>query len=350
MIERGVAQRVRALEAFLDDVYGRGEIMADRVVPRRLITSSTHYQRAAAGIRSPNGVRVHVAGIDLVRDEHGVFRVLEDNLRTPSGISYVVENRRTAAHVLARALRPAAGPAGHRVPDEAVARVARLGPAGADDPTVVVLTPGVQLGPLRARLPGPPDGRRAGRGPRPPVPGRSGVDAHHRGPAAGRRDLPPHRRRLPGSPQFRWDSLVGVAGILNAASAGNVTLSNAVGNGVADDKAVYPYVPKMVEYYFGEKPILPNVPYDLEDDDQRVAVLERLDRIVCKPVDGSGGYGLVIGPQATDEELATVRARSSTTPAAGWRRRWSSCRPHPPTTAPTSPPSRRPAPVRGARR
>ena len=141
--------------------------------------------------------------------------------------------------------------------------------------------------------------------------------------------------------QFRWDSLVGVAGILNAARAGNVTLSNAVGNGVADDKAVYPYVPKMVEYYFGEKPILPNVPtYDLEDGDQRDAVLDRLDRIVCKPVDGSGGYGLVIGPHASDEELAdAARRRSSRTPAAGSPRRSCSCRPRRPTTAPTSAPA-----------
>ena len=115
-----------------------------------------------------------------------------------------------------------------------------------------------------------------------------------------------------------------MAGILNAARAGNVTLANAVGNGVADDKAVYPYVPKMVEYYLGEKPILPNVPtYDLEDDDQRDAVLDRLDRIVCKPVDGSGGYGLVIGPQASDEELADAaggdRRRSPRLDRAGGR-------------------------------
>ena len=354
MIERGVAQRVQALEAFLDDVYGRGEIMADGVVPRRLVTSSTHYQRAAAGIRPPNGVRVHVAGIDLVRDEHGVFRVLEDNLRTPSGISYVVENRRTMTHVLPelfarQRVRPVT-----EYPTRLLDALLASAPPGADDPTVVVLTPGrLQLGPLRARVPGPPDGRRAGRGPRPRCAATawSGC-ARPRG--CSRVDV--IYRRIDDDfldpLQFRWDSLVGVAGILNAARAGNVTLANAVGNGVADDKAVYPYVPKMVEYYFGEKPILPNVPtYDLEDADQRAAVLDRLDRIVCKPVDGSGGYGLVIGPHATDEELAHAARGDRRRPPqlgrpggraavdrADLRRR------------PPAAPPRRPAPVRGARR
>ena len=310
VIERGVAQRVRALEAFLDDVYGRGEIMADRVVPRRLVTSSTHYQRAAAGIRAPNGVRVHVAGIDLVRDEHGVFRVLEDNLRTPSGISYVVENRRTMTHVLPelfarQRVRPVT-----EYPTRLLHALLASAPPSADDPTVVVLTPGVYNSAhfehaFLARQMGVElvEGRdllcRDGLVWMRTTEGLKRVDVIYR-----RIDddfLDPL--------QFRWDSLVGVAGILNAARAGNVTLSNAVGNGVADDKAVYPYVPKMVEYYFGEKPILPNVPtYDLEDDDQRDAALDRLDCIVCKPVDGSGGYGLVIGPQASDEELANVRA------------------------------------------
>ena len=186
VIERGVAQRVRALEAFLDDVYGRGEIMADRVVPRRLVTSSTHYQRAAAGIRPPNGVRVHVAGIDLVRDEHGVFRVLEDNLRTPVG--HLLRGREPPDDDprAARAVRPAAGPAGHRVPDQAPARAARLRAAGRRRPDRGrAHARRLQLRPLRARLPRPPDGRRAGRGPRPAVPRRPRVDAHHRGPAAG---------------------------------------------------------------------------------------------------------------------------------------------------------------------
>ena len=191
-------QRVRALEAFLADIYGDAEIVRDGVLPRRLITSCEHYQRAAHLLNPPNGVRIHVAGIDLVRDEEGTFRVLEDNLRNPSGVSYVMENRRTMARVfpdlftrqrvravgdyathLLRALRAAAR--GQRArPDRGRAHPRR-----------------VQLGLLRALAAGPADGRGAGRGARPVLPGQRGLHAHHAGRAAGARDLPADRRRVP---------------------------------------------------------------------------------------------------------------------------------------------------------
>ncbi len=309
VIEQGVIQRVKALEAFLDDVYNRGEIMLEGIVPRRLVTSSTHYQRAAAGIQPANGVRVLVAGIDLVRDQHGEYKVLEDNLRTPSGISYVIENRRTMTHVLPELFaRQRVRPVGE-YPRRLLNALYASAPHGISEPNVVVFTPGIynsahfehafiarQMGVelVEGRDLLCSDGIVWMR----TTSGLTRVDVIYR--RIDDEFLDPLH--------FRWDSLVGVAGILNSARAGNVTLANAVGNGVADDKAIYPYVPKMIEYYLNEKPILPNVPtYDLEDPDQRASVLDRLDQIVAKPVNGSGGYGLVIGPHASDEVLSDLR-------------------------------------------
>ena len=198
VVEAGVRQRVLALERFLADVYGPGEILADGVVPRRLVASSSHFHRCVAGLDPAGGVRVHVAGIDLVRDGAGAFRVLEDNLRTPSGISYVIENRRAMTHVFPELF------ASHRIrrvadyPQRLLEAFRATAPPGVDDPCVVVLTPGhPQRRVLRALVPGPPDGRRAGRGPRPRVPRPARLHAHDRGRAAGRRRVPPRRRRLP---------------------------------------------------------------------------------------------------------------------------------------------------------
>jgi uncharacterized circularly permuted ATP-grasp superfamily protein len=271
-LQRGIVQRVQALEMFLADIYGDAEIVRDGVLPRGLITSCEHFHRTAAGLVPPNGVRIHVAGIDLVRDEQGVFRVLEDNLRNPSGVSYVMENRRTMARVfpdlftrqrvrtvgdygthLLRALRAAAAP------NEA-------------DPTVVVLTPGVFNSAyfehsLLAR--------------------QMGVEL-----VEGRdlfcRDNLVYMRTTQGDQrvdviyrriddefldplQFNPASVLGVAGMINAARAGNVVIANAVGNGVGDDKLVYTYVPDMIAYYLSEKPSLPNVDtFRCWLDDERV--------------------------------------------------------------------------------
>ena len=315
-VEAGVGQRVRALERFLADVYGPGEILADEVVPRRLIATSTHYHRPAAGFEPPNGVRIHVAGVDLVRDTDGRFRVLEDNLRTPSGISYVVENRRTMARVFpelftSHRVRPVSG-----YPARLLEALRAAAPAGAADPSVVVLTPGVFNSAyfehsFLARQMGVElvEGRdlvcRDGQVRMRTTEGEQPVDVVYR-----RVDddfLDPL--------QFRPDSLVGCPGILNAARAGNVTIANAVGNGVADDKLVYTYVPAMIRYYLAEEPILDNVhTYELEDPEQRQWVVDHLDELVLKPVDGSGGYGLVIGPSATDAELATLSRQVQESP------------------------------------
>lgn len=309
-ISAGVSQRIRALEAFLADVYGPGDIMRDHVVPKALVTSSNHFHRQAHGIVPPNGVRIHVSGVDLVRDEAGVFHVLEDNLRNPSGVSYVLENRRTLAHVLPEIFT------GYRVqpvaeyPEHLHRALRAAAPRDVHDPTIVVLTPGVHNSAhfehaFLARRMGSElvEGRdlfcrngfvfmRTTRGPEPVHVIYRRIDDAFLDPV-----------------QFRPDSVLGVPGLINAARAGTVTIANGVGNGAADDKAIYPYVPKIIEYYLGEKPILPNVPtYDLRDPDVRAYVLERLDRMVCKPVDASGGYGLLIGPSASAAELDAMTA------------------------------------------
>lgn len=318
-IEAGVVQRIRALEAFLTDIYGPAEVLADGIVPRKLVLTSSHFHRAAAGFDPPNGVRIHVAGIDLIRDEAGQFVVLEDNLRNPSGVSYVLENRRAQAHVF-----PEVFP-GHLVrpveeyPERLLDALLASAPRGVNDPTVVVLTPGVYNS---AHYEHAFLARRMG------VELVEGRDLYCRdGYVWMRTTAGPERvhviyRRIDDDfldpLHFRFDSVLGVPGILNAARAGNVAIANAVGNGVADDKAIYPYVPDLIAYYLDESPILPNVrTYDLQDPDQLEHVLARVERMVLKPSDASGGYGLLIGNQATDEQIARTIAKVREDPR-GW--------------------------------
>jgi uncharacterized circularly permuted ATP-grasp superfamily protein len=308
-VEKGIKQRIKALEMFLADVYGPGEILDEGVVPRRLVTSSRHYHRAAFGLVPPNGVRIHVAGIDLIRDEHGDFRVLEDNLRCPSGVSYVLENRRTLAHVLPEVFASQQVRSVAEYPERLLDALRAAGPSDVSDPTVAVLTPGVHNS---AHFEHAFLARRMGAE---LVEGRDLFcrdDRLYMRTVRGARPIHVLYRRIDDEfldpVHFVPDSLLGVPGLLNAARAGNVAIANAVGNGVADDKAVYPYVPKMIDYYLGEIPILPNVTtYDLSDVDQREHVLANLGQMVVKPVDGSGGYGLVIGSAATEAQLAQVR-------------------------------------------
>jgi uncharacterized circularly permuted ATP-grasp superfamily protein len=318
VIDAGVRQRVTALEAFLDDLYGPARVLADGIVPRSLLLSSTHLHREVAGYRPANGVRIHVAGIDLVRDAQGRYRVLEDNLRTPSGISYVIENRRAMTHVFpelfaTQRVRPVADYPAHLL--EALRAGA---PAGRTDPTVVLLTPGVhnpayfehaflarQMGIALV------EGR--------DLICRDGVVFMRS--TSGRQRVDVVYRRIDDEfldpLQFRPDSVLGCAGIVNAARMGNVTIANAVGNGVADDKSFYRYVPELIRYYLAEEPILANVDtFDLRDPDQRALVLDRLDELVVKPVDGSGGYGIVIGPAASGEQIEQLRRQVLRNPRA----------------------------------
>ena len=314
VLEYGVSQRVRALEAFLADVYGPQEILAEGIIPRRLITSSPNFLRQAGNLDPPNGVRIHVAGIDLLRGPDGRYVVLEDNLRTPSGISYVIENRRIMARVFPELF------ASHRVrpvddyPSRLLAALRaaaphRPGERGGGEPTVVVLTPGVHNSAyfehsFLARQMGVEL-----------VEGRDLVcrdNTIRMRTTDGERRVDVVYRRIDDDYldplQFRHDSLLGCAGIVNAARAGNVAIANAVGNGVADDKAVYPYVPEMIRYYLGEQPTLDTVPtFRLDREEERMEALSRIGELVWKPVASSGGYGLVIGPQAEEATIDRLR-------------------------------------------
>lgn len=318
-VEAGITQRVRALEAFLADIYGEQNAVKDGVIPARLITSSSHFHRQAAGIDPANGVRIQVSGIDLIRDEQGTWRVLEDNVRVPSGVSYVISNRRVMAQTLpelfvSMRVRPVGD-----YPHKLLGALRASAPAGVEDPTVVVLTPGVYNSAyfehtLLARLMGVElvEGRdlfcSGGRVWMRTTAGPTRVDVIYR--RVDDEFLDPL--------QFRADSMLGSPGLMLAARLGNVTIANAVGNGVADDKLVYTYLPELTKYYLGEDPILQNVQtWRLEEPGQLEEVLDRLDELVVKPVDGSGGKGLVIGPAASRDELSALKASLLKDPR-GW--------------------------------
>ena len=315
-LARGIAQRVRALEAFLADVYGAGRIFDEGLMPRSVITSSPHYCRPAFGISPPNDVRIAVAGIDLIRDEHGNFCVLEDNVRIPSGVSYVIENRRAMTQAFSSLFSD------HRVhpvdsyPSRLFAALLAAAPRKAVDPVIVVLSPGVHNAAyfehvLLARMMGVEL-----------VEGRDLVcrsNHVYMRTTNGERAVHVIYRRVDDDwldpLQFRPDSVIGVAGLVNAARAGNVVISNGIGNGVADDKLVYTYVPEFIRFYLGEKPLLDNIEtHRLEDAAVREAVLASLADYVLKPVDGSGGKGIVIGPQATKTELKALRKAIAAAP------------------------------------
>ena len=318
-VEAGVKQRVLALEAFLADIYGPQNAVRDGVIPAGLVSSSSHFHRQAAGIDPANGVRIQVSGIDLIRDEVGAWRVLEDNVRVPSGVSYVISNRRVMAQTLpelfvSMRVRPVGD-----YPHKLLHALRASAPAGVDEPTIVVLTPGVYNSAyfehtLLARLMGIElvEGRdlfcSGGRVWMRTTAGPTRVDVIYR--RVDDEFLDPL--------QFRADSMLGSPGLLLAARLGNVTIANAIGNGVADDKLVYTYLPDLTRYYLGEDPILPNVDtWRLEDPGALEEVLDRLDELVVKPVDGSGGKGLVVGPDASPGELETLRKRLIADPR-GW--------------------------------
>jgi uncharacterized circularly permuted ATP-grasp superfamily protein len=318
-VEAGIKQRVRALEAFLADIYGDQAAVKDGVIPARLVTSSSHFHREAAGIEPANGVRIQVSGIDLIRDEAGTWRVLEDNVRVPSGVSYVISNRRVMAQTLpelfvSMRVRPVGD-----YPHKLLQALRASAPGGVEEPTVVVLTPGVYNSAyfehtLLARLMGVElvEGRdlfcSGGRVWMRTTAGPTRVDVIYR--RVDDEFLDPL--------QFRADSMLGSPGLLMAARLGNVTIANAVGNGVADDKLVYTYLPDLTRYYLGEDALLPNVQtWRLEDPASLEEVLDRLDELVVKPVDGSGGKGLVIGPAASKDELAELKSRLLRDPR-GW--------------------------------
>src|SRR5215203_3347708 len=306
-IKRGLAQRIRALNAFVDDVYHGREIVHEGIVPWELIVSRSGFARAAHAIRPPGGVYCHVSGCDLVRDADGSWKVLEDNVRTPSGISYVLENRRAMTRLLPGLFEHyRVRPVDHypALLRTALEEVAPTG--GEEEATVVVWTPGpfnsayfehaflarqmgvelVEASDLVVR-----DATCY-------IRTTNGLQRVH---AIYRRIDDDFMDPL----EFRPDSLLGVPGLMRAYRAGTVAIVNAVGTGVADDKAVYPHVPDMIRFYLSEEPILANVPtYLMADREQRETAMGRLDQMVVKPTSESGGKGVFIGPAAGEEELA----------------------------------------------
>ncbi len=316
-LERGLQQRLRALGMFLDDIYGEQKILAAGVVPAEMILGAAGYRPMLRGIKPPGGVRIHISGVDLIRDPDGTWRVLEDNLRTPSGVSYVVENRLISKRMFPRLFDAARV---HRVdhyPTRLAETLRSVSPTDAGgDCNAVVLTPGTYNSAyfehsFLART----MGLELVQAPDLFVDGDKVYCRTTRGP----RRIDVIYRRIDEAfldPEvFRPDSLLGVPGLMRAYAAGNVALANAPGNGVADDKAVYPFVPDMIEFYLSETPILEQVPtYVCLFDEDRKYVLERLDQMVVKAVDEAGGYGMLMGPQSTEAERDEFRRRIEAEP------------------------------------
>jgi uncharacterized circularly permuted ATP-grasp superfamily protein len=304
-IEAGLRQRVHALNRFIDDLYHEQRIVRDGVFPREILASSRNFRSQCVGVDPPRAVWAHICGSDLVRDKDGTVYVLEDNLRVPSGVSYMLENRLVMKRVFPElfeehSIRPV-----DDYPSQLYDMLASVAPRAAPRPEVVVLTPGIynsayfehaylaqQMG---AEL----------------VEGRDLVvgkdDCVYMRTIEGLTRVDVIYRRIDDlflDPEaFNPDSVLGVRGLLRAWKAGNVALANAPGAGVADDKVVYAFVPAAIKYYLGEDPIIPNVPtYLCTDDKQREHVLANLDKLVAKPANESGGYGMLIGPQASSKE------------------------------------------------
>ncbi len=302
-LEAGLKQRVHALNLFLEDVYGPKRILRQRVVPPEIVLTSPLYLRELEGLQVPHGIHCHVAGIDLVRDQRGNFFVLEDNLRTPSGVSYVLANREVMKRVLpdlfaGYPVRPVDG-----YPHKLLENLRWLGSA-ADDPTVVLLTPGIHNSAYFEHL---------------YLAQQMGIELVEGSDLVvdgnivfmrtthGLRRVHVIYRRLDDDwldPIFgNQSSIVGVPGLVNAYRAGGVVIANGLGNGVADDKAVYGLIPSIIKYYLDEDPILPNVhTYVCALEADRRYVLEHLEELVVKTVDASGGHGMLIGPAATREQ------------------------------------------------
>jgi uncharacterized circularly permuted ATP-grasp superfamily protein len=317
VLESGVRQRVAAINAFLHDVYHGQRILKDGVVPRERVLGNPAFRPAMMGVDVPHGCYAHVCGIDLVRDEQGRFLVLEDNARTPSGVSYVVENR----HMTLRLLSDLARGLRLREVDEYGLRLhramAEIAPEGVTDPQVVLLSPGIYNSAyfehvFLAREMGVPL-----------VEGRDLVAEDGRvfmRTTAGLAPVHSIYRRIDDDfldpDVFRPDSQLGVRGLFEAWRRGNVGLASAVGGGVADDKAVYAYMPRIIRYYLGEDAILPNVETHICAEPEGLAyTLANLERLVVKPVAESGGYGILMGPRASKAELEAFRAKLTANPA-----------------------------------
>jgi uncharacterized circularly permuted ATP-grasp superfamily protein len=316
-LEAGLIQRVKALNLFIADIYGAQEILKSGVMPADLVLDNPYYQPEMAGHPVPHNIHVHIAGIDIVRVDEGDFYVLEDNLRTPSGVSYMLENREVMMRLVPDLF------AEHRVapvenyPDALLAALRSVVPhATRGEPTIALLTPGQYnsayyehsflADKLGVEL----------------VEGRDLLvrdDVVYMRTTEGPKRVDVIYRRIDDAfidpLTFRPDSVLGVPGLFNAYISGNVTLVNAVGTGIGDDKAICSYVPDIIEFYLGEKPLLRNVPtWRCREREALAYVLDHLPELVVKEVNGSGGYGMLIGPHATLDEIAQFREKLSATP------------------------------------
>jgi len=315
-IERGLTQRITAVNLFLKDLYHEGRILNDGVVPRELVYSCKHFRRQMRGLHVRRDAYVTVAGTDLIRMPSGEFVVLEDNLRVPSGVSYMLVSRQVMKRIFPELFRKSCVQPIEHYSQALLATLRSLAPQGCPEPTIALLTPGVYNSAyfehaFLAREMGIEL-----------VEGRD-LLAHdnfvYMRTTAGLRRVDVIYRRIDDDfvdpLAFRSDSSLGVAGLFNAYRAGNVSLANALGTGVADDKAVYAYVPKIIRYYLGEDPILSNVEtYQMSDPTERRHVLAQIERFVVKAVGESGGYGMLIGPQSTAEERDEFRRRVEADP------------------------------------
>ena len=311
MLEAGLRQRVHALNLFLGDVYGEQRILKEGRVPPELVLENSEFRPEMRGFSVPGGVYSHISGIDLVRAGDGEYYVLEDNLRVPSGVSYMLENRRMMARLLPELFaRQQIAPV-ERYPDALLEILRQAAPGGIDHPAVAVLTPGAANSAYFEHA---------------FLAQQMGVDLVEGADMFVRDDMV--YMRTTRGPQrvhvlyrrinddyldpavFRPESMLGVPGLFKAYRAGNVTLANAPGTGVGDDKSVYPYVPEMIRFYLSEEPILHNVPTRmLRDPDDLRYTLEHLHELVVKEVHGAGGYGMLVGPASTKAEIEDFRAR-----------------------------------------
>ncbi|MFA5258366.1 MAG: circularly permuted type 2 ATP-grasp protein [Opitutales bacterium] len=316
LVERGLKQRITALNLFTKDIYTDQKILKDGVIPEHYMLSAKHYRPEFRGIKVPRDVYIHICGTDMIRDDKGRYLVLEDNARCPSGVSYVLENRQAMKRLFPNFF-PEAGVRSVLDYGQKLLRMLRsIAPEGIDNPTIALLTPGSYNSAyfehcFLARQMGIEI-----------VEGRDLVVENNKvfvRTIQGLKQIHVLYRRIDDDfldPEvFRPDSVLGVPGLVRAYSAGNLGLANSIGTGVCDDKVIYAFVPKMIKYYLGEDPILPNVDTYLADEpDDFKFIIENMENLVVKAANESGGYGMLIGPHSTKEQVAEFRAAVTANP------------------------------------
>jgi uncharacterized circularly permuted ATP-grasp superfamily protein len=315
-VEAGIKQRLKALNMFLHDIYHDQQILKDNIVPSWLIASCPHFTREVFGIDVPNNIYVHISGIDLIRGDNGTFYILEDNLRTPSGVSYMLENREVTKRLFPDLVNTSQVRMVNNYPLLLHSILQSLSPRPVRDPVAVILTPGIYNSAyyehtFLARQMGIPL-----------VEGRDLVVNNHKvymKTTRGHQQVDVIYRRVDDEfldpITFNSGSILGVAGLIGAYRKGNVAIVNAIGNGVADDKAVYAYVPAMIRYYLNEEPILPNVPtYLMTDEGSREYVFNNIEQMVLKRTNQSGGYGMLMGNKASEKEVEEFRLKVEENP------------------------------------